>query len=68
MKECSEERHRVYVIFRVYNLGTDAVNFNIYLDPWRLERDKLLSITAREYSVVPYASGVSTELAIRSRE
>ena len=43
----------IYAIFRVYNLGTNAMDMRIYLDPKTFEIDKKLSIFADTYTVVP---------------
>jgi hypothetical protein len=42
---------RVYVIFRVYNLGQESIGVKILVDPWGM-RQKLV-FEAENYSVKP---------------
>ncbi len=30
--------HKIYIIFRVYNLGRDSLNVKLYVDPWAHRR------------------------------
>lgn len=30
--------NKIYVIFRVYNLGRDSLNVKLYVDPWAHRR------------------------------
>ena len=48
-----ENRETIYVIFRVYHLGRDAMGFVVYLDPEVLKVSGQLEFTAEEWSVVP---------------
>ncbi|KAI1773105.1 hypothetical protein F4818DRAFT_443468 [Hypoxylon cercidicola] len=43
----------VYVIFRVFNLYTDAIGCNVYVDPAKLEQEGRLVFTADRWTVKP---------------
>lgn len=45
----------VYMIFRVYNLGSDGIVARIYLDPETLRERGRLQFTPESYSVSPRA-------------
>ncbi|KAK7947853.1 uncharacterized protein PG986_008739 [Apiospora aurea] len=46
-------RDKIYVIFRVYNLGYDNMDVRIYIDPEELRVSERLKFTAESWSVVP---------------
>lgn len=51
-------RHEIYVLFRVFNLGTESTGLKIYVDPEQQRRSgKLKFITDGTYMVIA-AAGV----------
>lgn len=42
----------IYIIFRVFNIGTDSVGMKVYVDPERMRRRHLV-FTAETWSIVP---------------
>lgn len=49
--------NRVYMIFRVFNLGQDTVGLKVLVDPEGLRLRRELAFTAEKWSVVPSAPG-----------
>lgn len=45
--------NKIYVVFRVYNLGRDSMSLRIYMDPEQLRLNEELDFTAETWSVVP---------------
>lgn len=45
------EVNTIYMIFRVYNLGTDNMRLRIYMNPDVLRRRNVLRFTPESYSV-----------------
>lgn len=43
----------VYVIFRVYNLGRDAVGMKVYVNPGQMQARGALVFVTETWSVVP---------------
>lgn len=50
-------KHSIYVIFRVFNLGRDDIGLKVYLDPESLRLSRQLKFTAFVWSVVPGSAG-----------
>ncbi len=51
-----EEGHEaIYVIFRVYYVGTDFMKHEIYVDPKALESRGMLQFTRGDWEVIPKA-------------
>lgn len=48
-----EHSDMIYVIFRVYNLGSESMGLKIYMDPGTLRREGSLLFTAEHWSVKP---------------
>ena len=53
MKLEDHEPANVYMVFRVYNLGSDGTAVRIYLDPETLREEDTLQFTSESYSVSP---------------
>lgn len=53
-------RDVIYVIFRVYNLGSNDMGVKVYLDPETLRLSEQLSFTADTWSVVPGLSAAQS--------
>lgn len=53
MKLEDHEPVNVYMVFRVYNLGSDGTAVRIYLDPETLREEGTLQFTSESYSVSP---------------
>ncbi|KJK63796.1 hypothetical protein P875_00064712 [Aspergillus parasiticus SU-1] len=49
----SSELDAIYIIFRVFNIGTDSVGMKVYVDPERMRRRRHLVFTAETWSIVP---------------
>ncbi|KAI0385044.1 hypothetical protein F5Y04DRAFT_204258 [Hypomontagnella monticulosa] len=49
----ANNRTKIYVIFRVYNLGQDNMGLRVYFDPESLRLSGQLDFTAETWSVVP---------------
>lgn len=49
----ADNTNKIYVIFRVYNLGQDNVGVKVYLDQESLRISGQLKFTAETWSVVP---------------
>jgi hypothetical protein len=47
---------KIYVIFRVFDLGKDTMNLRIYIDPESLRLQDRLRFAPESYNVVPVAS------------
>ncbi|KAI0549334.1 hypothetical protein F4679DRAFT_547579 [Xylaria curta] len=45
--------HRIYIIFRVYNLGKKSIGHTIYVDPESLRAKGALKFTGGNWAVVP---------------
>lgn len=43
----------IYMIFRVFNLGNNAIGVRIYMDPDRMKREGRLIFTADRWTVTP---------------
>ncbi|KOC14318.1 hypothetical protein AFLA70_555g000420 [Aspergillus flavus AF70] len=52
----SSEPDAIYIIFRVFNIGTDSVSMRVYVDPERMRRRRHLVFTAETWSIVPGSS------------
>ncbi|RMZ39655.1 hypothetical protein CA14_010174 [Aspergillus flavus] len=52
----SSELDAIYIIFRVFNIGTDSVSMRVYVDPERMRRRRHLVFTAETWSIVPGSS------------
>jgi hypothetical protein len=44
---------RIYVIFRVYNIGQDSVGLKVLVDPEGMRSRQELAFTPEKWSVVP---------------
>lgn len=54
----SDHQHEVYVVFRVFNLGTESTGLQIYVDPEEQRRVGRLKFTTNaKYAVVPRVGG-----------
>ncbi len=51
MKRISAAENNVYIIFRVFNLYTDAIDVKLYIYPLELERQGQLEFTADKFTV-----------------
>ncbi|KAI1499875.1 hypothetical protein F5X99DRAFT_388501 [Biscogniauxia marginata] len=49
----TENPETIYVVFRVFNLGRDSIDFSIYVDPHFMKEQGSLKFTAETWSVVP---------------
>ncbi|KAB8212048.1 hypothetical protein BDV34DRAFT_219262 [Aspergillus parasiticus] len=49
----SSDLDAIYIIFRVFNIGTDSVGMKVYVDPERMRRRRHLVFTAETWSIVP---------------
>jgi len=45
--------NRIYVVFRVYNLGRDSLNVKIYVDPEAHRRQLNLNFAQHTWTVTP---------------
>ncbi|KNG81405.1 hypothetical protein ANOM_010513, partial [Aspergillus nomiae NRRL 13137] len=43
----------IYIIFRVFNIGTNSVAMKVYVDPERMRTNQHLLFTAENWSIVP---------------
>ncbi|KAB8229009.1 uncharacterized protein BDW43DRAFT_289566 [Aspergillus alliaceus] len=44
---------RIYIIFRVFNIGTNSVAMKVFVDPESMRRSRHLLFTAETWSIVP---------------
>jgi hypothetical protein len=54
---------RIYVIFRVYNLGRENMNVKIYVDP-EAHRGRSLEFSAHQWTVTPTGLAMIPEVLI----
>ncbi|OGM49543.1 hypothetical protein ABOM_001651 [Aspergillus bombycis] len=54
----SRGSENIYIIFRVFNIGTNSVAMKVYVDPERMRRNRHLLFTADGWSIVPGSGDV----------